>query len=227
MTYVTTYFAAAGTAFMLIFCMPVQVSALEPGVYLDASASASSVEDLDMSLELKADASSSESSKAETADEENDSYGQTHESSWSKVWTRFTAGEHAIATTSIYTSFWEGFTNLLSTHVLLGATGTVSEESTTTLPTLAGVHVEAITKTHATVSWSPSVFQSVSVYYATTTPVVVASTTAHETPWKFWKRSQVTLKGLTSDTVYFYKVVATTMSGTTTMVEASFRTTAN
>lgn len=101
---------------------------------------------------------------------------------------------------------------------------TTSASGETTAKAFEMVRLEDISSTQATIRWSPSVFSNIKVYYSTTTPVVVSATTTNASPRKLWNRNQVTLKGLTPDTTYFYKVVAETDSGTTSTTEASFKT---
>jgi hypothetical protein len=180
---------------------------LETDLYLDASASAS-VQQLDTSLQLQSDASSNESKRDDTQSVGN-------------------ATATAAATSTVRTNFWKELMNFLDRRVNIFATSSASTTApNVTEGTLANVRVEEVDAKRATIVWSPSVFQNLRVYYSTTTPVVATDTTKHVSPWKFWKRSEVTLKGLIPDTTYFYKVVAETNSGTITTTEASFRTTA-
>jgi hypothetical protein len=89
---------------------------------------------------------------------------------------------------------------------------------------VASVRMSGVGGTYAIITWSPSVFSNVRVYYASSSPVVVSDATHSVVANKPWKRPQVTLKGLSPNTIYFYKVVAHTPSETIVSAEASFKT---
>lgn len=73
-------------------------------------------------------------------------------------------------------------------------------------------------------SWPRNTFTNIKVYYATTSPVTISNQTDHVSPWMFWNREKMTLRGLSPNTTYFYRVVTETSTSTTTLAEASFRT---
>jgi len=224
MKYVTTHSRAIVGILCLTFCMQVNLYALETGVYLDASASVSSAEEADTSLMLRADATTSLEGDVE-ASKNAHTYVETESiSPWSKLRSLFQLGANASSSETHEKGFWADLMSFFSTNLSLEAYGSASTTQEISDQTLAHARIEDIGATHVTVSWSPSQLKTVNVYYATSTPVSVASSTLHVSSPKFWSRSQVTLKRLAPDTTYFYKVVADTDSGTTSTVEASFRT---
>lgn len=91
---------------------------------------------------------------------------------------------------------------------------------------MSSVYVAKVSDMSATLVWSSPKLTKVTVYYSSTSPVLVSDKIPSASPWKFWNSKQVTLRGLSPDTVYHYKVVAVTALGTTTSAEASFKTVA-
>jgi hypothetical protein len=229
------YLARTGSAMALALCMTTQALALETDIYLDASASAS-VQQVDTSLQLQSEASSGASRRDDVRLLENagtqESGNATYErsagsSSWNRLWAYFGVDENTSPAIAARTSFWEELIDSLNRRIDANMHATSSTSATTSVAveeTLANVRVEEVSAKRATITWSPSVFQNLKVYYSTTTPVVAADATAVVSPWKFWKRSEVTLRRLIPNTTYFYKVVAETNSGIITTTEASFRT---
>jgi hypothetical protein len=229
MKYAITYLQAGAGILCLSFALAIHAHAVSSDVYLDASASASSVQELDTSLELKADATTSQGTNQEL-----DSNVQTSSadagssgSAGSAWWSFFQSKATASSSWEPNTGFWAGLMSLLHLNVPLGGMGTSTHAAYASMQTLANARIQDVGATYATVSWSPSEFRSVSVYYATSSPVVAEPSTAHVSPWKFWNWSSAKLKGLAPDTTYFYKVVAETDFGTTTTTEGSFRTLSN
>jgi hypothetical protein len=226
MKYVTTQLRAFIGLFCLSFALALPAYALDSGAYLDASASqASSIQALDTSLELKAQTQTSTSGEenAYGADAQTNANANANANMQSKstIWASLFGSGTATTTWKSQNGFWASLAALLHFDSMLG-TSTLSSDVSS--ETLAQVHVEDVSANKATISWSPSKFSSVSVYYATASPVIIASTTANVSPWKLWKHESVTLKRLVPNTTYFYKVVAHTDSGTTTTAEASFKT---
>lgn len=89
---------------------------------------------------------------------------------------------------------------------------------------VAQVRMRDIGDSWATLSWPRNTFTNIKVYYATTSPVTISNQTDHVSPWMFWNREKMTLRGLSPNTTYFYRVVSETSTGTTTSAEISFTT---
>jgi hypothetical protein len=218
----TTYLQVGAGILCLSFVLASNAYAISSDIYLDASASASSVQELDTSLELKADATTSHSADQGPGSSMQASDVESHPSAQASWWSFF----QPKATTSSWeprTGFWAGLMSLLHLNLPLSGMGTSTHASGASMQTLANVRIQDVGATYATVSWSPSEFRAVTVYFATSSPVAVVKETPHVSS-RFWSRSSASLKGLTPDTTYFYKVVAKTDIGTTTTTESSFRT---
>lgn len=242
MKYVTTYLkpTVGILALGMAFAMSTSASALDSGVYLDASASqASPVVDLDTSVELKADASAKDTdgtgqyktqmTATSSSQEKNGDFSAS--SSWNKFWSFFKISASSTSSGEEHgnTGLWASLVSFFTGTTTDSVNGSASTTQSSPVTFTSSVVLEEVSNTQATISWSPAMSSSVRVYYATTSPVLTESTTQHVSvsPWKFWHRGSVTLKGLTPNTTYFYKVVADTDSGTTTTTEAIFRTTVN
>lgn len=117
-------------------------------------------------------------------------------------------------------SFWQSITGFRDGS----SQSKVEDNSSVSAEDLEDIRIAKIGDLSATLTWSLPKLSNMQVYYASTSPVIVSEMTAHVSPWKMWNRNQVTLRGLTPDTTYFYKVVVSTKSGTTTSAEARFKT---
>lgn len=212
MKYVTTCRKAALGALLLVYGLATNAYALDVGVYLDASASATPVQEIDTSLDLKSGGTTS----VEGVYGSQEADMQPEATSTNSLW-NYSLGQSDSASASWVVRIKEFFMELANLHI---DTGT----ALTGEATFVNLAVKDVTSTDAVIDWSPAVFEDVTVYYATTTPVEVRDTTPHVSSWKFWKRSQVTLKSLTPNTTYFFKAVGKSNLGTTT-AESSFSTT--
>jgi len=95
----------------------------------------------------------------------------------------------------------------------------------TTAPLISGVTTSAVASTSATVSWATNESATGNVYFGTTDPVVLASSTVVSAGASGLNQS-VMLSGLTASTTYYYLVVAKdAANNAATSTQQSFSTT--
>lgn len=214
MKYIITHTKAALGGLLLVYILAQNVHALSSDVFLDASASATPLQEINTSLDLKAGGTTSVQGVYEVAEEGSVSENTklTNASENDTTISSETFGEMS------WVAFLKDFFAKLTTSLHID-TGTASSEEAT----FVMLQVREIHSTDAVIDWSPAVFEDVIVYYSTST-VELQDATPHVSSGKFWKRSQVTLKGLTPNTTYFFKAVGKSDTGTT-IAESNFTTT--
>lgn len=213
MKYATISTKATLGALLLICTLAMKAHAIDAGVYLDASASATPIQEINTSLDLKAGGTTSVKGAQEWKEGEGSQFAATS-----------AASSASISVDSNETSFASSWFVLVK-DFFAKLTGFQLDEEIAPIdkPTFLNLRVEEVTSISALINWSPAVFEDVTVYYSTTTPVEAIVTTPHVSPWKFWKRSQVTLHDLAPNTTYFFKAVGENDLGITT-AESSFTT---
>ncbi len=222
MKYATLRAKATLSALLLLGIVTAHAYALDTGVYLDASASAASVQDIDTSLDLKADtithvegAYQLEAQEKSSTTQPETTTSSPQSTPWEKAWLY---GDADTATSASPFLFLKHLFAVLTFNVDFG-----TEEASSTQGILQSLVVRDVGSDKATIDWSPTVLEDATVYYGTTTSLAMAEAAVHEPSWKFWKRSQITLEGLTPNTTYLFKVVGSTGTGTTTAA-SSFTT---
>ena len=116
---------------------------------------------------------------------------------------------------------WVGFKTLLRSFQSYGH---AQENELRIRSSLANARISEIGDTWATLTWSRKTLANLKVYYASTSPVILSDDTSHLSPLMAWNRERVTLRGLSPNTTYFYRLVTETNTGTTTSAEMRFQT---
>jgi peptidoglycan hydrolase-like protein with peptidoglycan-binding domain len=94
-----------------------------------------------------------------------------------------------------------------------------------TLPVITEVQATNIAQTSAKITWVTNENADSKVWYTTVTPLVVTSTTPVASSTNFVLNHEITLSGLTANTVYYFKAGSTdAANNSTTSAENSFTT---
>ena len=96
--------------------------------------------------------------------------------------------------------------------------------TTTNATIITNVTATSTNKNNALITWNSSILSLGRVYYSTSSPVTIASTTPFVNATGFTS-SKATLKNLTASTTYYFKVFVKDFFGNTNIsTESSFRT---
>ena len=169
--------------------------ALDSNVYLSVRNTAPVIEQADSALGLQADASATLQTSQENED---------------------TSSSINVSRETVSTSSMGFLQKIYAWFASLGFGSSSYSDEAEGDDDIRVIHVSA----RSAVIVLPKALDLATVYYSTTSPVVIATSTAHVSPWRFWRRNEVAIHSLSPNTMYFYKIVG---NGTTTM-EASFRT---
>jgi hypothetical protein len=212
---ILTYLAQIGGASALLLAMATHTYALEASPYLSVSTYTSSLQDLDTSLGLQADLSASATQ------------GMMNASATSSASAGNSNADSNVSGTEklqVRTGFWDSLQALLGSFGFRLGTSTQAEGNVSADISLADTHVEKVKTTSAVIMLAKPAPRDAVVYYGTSSPVLVAHSTSHASLWRFWKRNEITLRGLVPDTMYYYRIAATVDGSATTTGEASFKT---
>jgi hypothetical protein len=205
MTHITKKVTVASLSIVLASTLVGQVFALNTNVFLHASATPESAEyTSSSSLYLHASSSPYSPQDENRKNEKENTGAENQANNQTGFW------------------FWTKIKNMFSTR----GTSTVSESvDKSQVQTFVNIDTHSVSDSSAVITWTPKTFSNVEVYYSTSSPVIISSSaTAHASPMAFWRRNQVTLRGLMPNTTYYYRVVGQTLGGTTLSSESSFRT---
>ncbi|MFA6608307.1 MAG: peptidoglycan-binding protein [Candidatus Paceibacterota bacterium] len=107
---------------------------------------------------------------------------------------------------------------------LTGGTTTPPKTGDYVIPVISSLSYSAST-TFANISWTTNEFSTTKVYFGTTSPVVISTSTLIQVPGLFLSHS-ISLTGLTSSTTYYLVAMSTDSSGNTaSSSQISFTTT--
>jgi hypothetical protein len=123
-----------------------------------------------------------------------------------------------------FQDFWAGFWSRLNFHF---GSSTDETSSTTQTTMISDIHVHERTSEKVQLGWtSLQSFVDVTVYYSTTSPVIInSSSTLSEHTSAFRFRDNITLSGLQANTKYYFIVVSKNRHGESrTSTEGSFTT---